>query len=113
MKFLIDGQISKKISIWLKAEFGYEAFHIKDLGLQFAEDKQVFKKAKDLGLIIITKDRDFLDLQMRLGSPPKIIWVTSGNTSNEKLKQIFSQLFPQAIELLKQEYNFIEISDMI
>lgn len=78
MKFLIDGQLPKKLSLWLKMEFGYEVFHINDLNLQFAEDEEVFEQAKKLNAIIITKGRDFLKLQIRLGVPPKIIWVTSG-----------------------------------
>lgn len=113
MKFLIDGQLPEKLSPWLKSEFGYDVFHVKDLNLQFAEDKEVFEKAKELDATILTKDKDFLELQMRLGSPPKIIWVTSGNTSNKKLKQIFLQLFPKAIQLLKQKHNLVEISDII
>ena len=97
----------------MKTEFGYNVFHINDFNLQFAEDKEVFEQAKKLNAIIITKDRDFLKLQIRLGAPPKIIWVTSGNTSNERLKQIFSQLFPKAVQLLKQGHNLVEISDII
>ena len=113
MKFLIDGQLPKKLSLWLKMEFDCEVFHINDLNLQFAEDKEVFEQAKKLNAIIITKDRDFLKLQIRLGVPPKVIWVTSGNTSNKRLKQIFSKLFPKAIQLLKQGHNLVEISDII
>ena len=113
MKFLVDGQLSKKLSLWLKTEFGYDVFHINDFNLQFAEDKKVFEKAKQLDAVIITKDRDFLELQMKLGAPPKIIWVTSGNTSNERLKQIFLQLFPKATQYLKQGHNLVEISDVI
>ena len=113
MKFLIDGQLPEKLSPWLKTKFGYDVFHIKDFKLQLAEDEEVFEKAKELDAVIITKDKDFLELQIRLGYPPKIIWVTSGNTSNKKLKHIFSQLFPKAIEFLKQGHNLVEISDII
>ena len=112
MKFLIDGQISENIAPWLKIKFGYDAFHIKDFSLQFAEDKRIFEKARELDAIIITKDRDFVELQMRLGPPPKVIWVTSGNTSNRRLKQIFSKLFPEIVTFLKQGHNLVEISDI-
>ena len=73
MKFLIDGQLSKKLSPWLKGEFEYDVFHINDFNLQFAEDKEIFETAKKLHAIIITKDRDFLELQMKLGAPSRII----------------------------------------
>ena len=36
---------------------------------------------------MITKDRDFVELLGRLGPPPKIIWITCGNTSNTRQAQ--------------------------
>jgi predicted nuclease of predicted toxin-antitoxin system len=36
----------------------------------------------------MTKDSDFVDLVERLGPPPQIIWLTCGNTSNLRLREI-------------------------
>jgi len=60
---------------------------------------------------VLTKDRDLVDLATQLGSPPQILWVTCGNTSNEKLKAIFSQAWPSAATLLGTGEAIIEISD--
>jgi hypothetical protein len=32
----------------------------------------------------MTKDRDFVEMLQRLGPPPKVAWVTCGNTSNAR-----------------------------
>ena len=46
------------------------AFALRDVGLRDAEDLDIFKAAKAQGIIFITKDSDFADLVVRLGSPP-------------------------------------------
>lgn len=39
------------------------------------------KLAREAGnVILLTKDRDFPELQQRLGAPPKIIWLRIGNS---------------------------------
>jgi len=39
-------------------------------------------------------------LLSQFGPPPKIIWITCGNTSNEAIKQIFSKNFQHIIQTL-------------
>ena len=58
----------------------------------------------------MTKDNDFLVLLERHGPPPQVVWLTCGNTSNARLRQILQTAFPQALELLKQGEPLIEIS---
>jgi predicted nuclease of predicted toxin-antitoxin system len=41
---------------------------------------------------VMTKDSDFVDLVERLGSPPQVIWLTYGNTSNARLRHILSEM---------------------
>lgn len=57
----------------------------------------------------MTKDRDFLTLIERLGSPPQVIWSRCGNTSNLRLKELLAQTLPQA--LLQAGEPLVEISD--
>ena len=46
--------------------------------------------ARNAQAIIVTKDIDFLRLLERHGPPPQILWLTCGNTSNERLVEILS-----------------------
>jgi predicted nuclease of predicted toxin-antitoxin system len=58
----------------------------------------------------MTKDSDFVSLLERFDSPPKIIWLTCGNTSNANLKIILSKTLQDAIDLLESGEKIVEIS---
>lgn len=105
----VDAQLSPNLAEWISITFGLECKAIRDIGLRDADDETIFLEAKKADAIIITKDSDFRNLQIRLLTPPKIIWITCGNTSNEKLKIILSKHLLVAIELLHQE-NIVEIT---
>jgi predicted nuclease of predicted toxin-antitoxin system len=84
---------------------------LRDIGLRDAEDVDIFLAARTAGAVIMTKDADFLNLLDRLGTPPQIIWVTCGNTSNVRLKEILSGAMAEAINLLASGEPLVEISD--
>ncbi|WP_287667035.1 MULTISPECIES: DUF5615 family PIN-like protein [unclassified Microcystis] len=73
-------------------------------------DTEIFQVAKAQRAILMTKDSDFVDLVERLGSPPQIIWLTCGNTSNARLREILSETLPRALELLAAGETLVEIS---
>ena len=111
MKFWLDGQLSPKLAPWIKTQFGFECIHIRDLALMRKEDLEIFKEARTVGAVVITKDQDFLDLSNRLGPPPQILWVTCGNTSNQNMRDIFTRTFLDAVSFLKAGQAVVEISD--
>ena len=43
--------------------------------------------------------------------PPRVIWITCGNTSNEHLKKILLKALPSALKLLEAGEPLVEISD--
>jgi predicted nuclease of predicted toxin-antitoxin system len=83
---------------------------VRNIGLRDAEDIDIFLAAKTANAMVMTKDNDFVDLHDRLGAPPQIIWITCGNTSNERLKEILTNTFQTAIDLLNKGDVLIEIS---
>ncbi len=98
------------IAIWITSTFGITALALRDLGLRDAEDPEIFEAAKAQGVIFMTKDSDFVDLVNRLGSPPQIIWLTCGKTSNARLREILSSTLPEALELLRTGEALVEIT---
>jgi predicted nuclease of predicted toxin-antitoxin system len=110
MIFWIDAQLSPYLAEWIYSEYKIESKAIRDLGLRDANDEKIFKKAKIAEAIIMTKDIDFKILQDRLGPPPKIIWLTCGNTSNKRMKEILSVNLQKAISLLESGERIVEIS---
>ncbi|QUW04116.1 DUF5615 family PIN-like protein [Chloracidobacterium validum] len=106
----IDAHLSPAIATWIADTFGVTALALRDLGLRNAEDLEIFEAAKSQGVIFMTKDSDFVDLVERLDSPPQIIWLTCGNTSNAKLREILSSVLPKTLELLRSGEKLVEIS---
>lgn len=106
----IDAHLSPTIAIWIADTFGVTAVALRDIGLRDAEDPEIFEVAKAQGAIFMTKDRDFVDLVDRLGVPPQIIWLTCGNTSNARLREILSATLLEALELLRSGEKLVEIS---
>ena len=84
---------------------------MRELGLLHAKDQDIYHAAREAGAAVMTKDRDFLWLLERLGSPPQVLWVTCGNTSNARLRHILQSALPKALKLLEQGENLVEISD--
>lgn len=110
MTVWVDAQISPEIARGLREEFGYAASAVRDIGLRESEDLEIFTSARDADAIVITKDRDFVSLVNRFGPPPRIIWLTCGNTSNSRLKEILTESIKDALEPLKGGEAMVEIS---
>ncbi|MBO3463046.1 DUF5615 family PIN-like protein [Aetokthonos hydrillicola Thurmond2011] len=105
----IDAHLSPAIAAWITSTFGITALALRDISLRDAEDLEIFKAAKAQGVIFMTKDSDFVDLVDRFGAPPKIIWLTCGNTSNARLQEILSTTLLEALELLQGGEALVEI----
>jgi predicted nuclease of predicted toxin-antitoxin system len=105
----IDAHLSPAIATWINQNFDITAIALRDLGLRDAEDPEIFDAAKAQDIIFMTKDSDFVDLVNRLDAPPKIIWLTCGNTSNDHLKIILQANLLNAIAILQVGENLVEI----
>ena len=80
--------MSPAITRWLHADFGVVAQPVRELGLRNAEDPSIFAEARAVGAVVMTKDYDFVQLLERFGPPPQIVWLTCGNTSNVRLREL-------------------------
>jgi predicted nuclease of predicted toxin-antitoxin system len=106
----IDAHLSPAIAAWITSTFGVTVVALRDLGLRDAEDPEIFAAAKAQSVIFMTKDSDFVDLVERLEAPPQIIWLTCGNTSNDRLREILGSTLLEALELLRSGEQLVEIS---
>ena len=111
MVIWLDAQLSPALAPWLSEEFGVESYSVRFLGLRDATDPEIFSAAKAAGAVVMTKDRDFLELVERFGPPPQVILVTLGNTSNARLKTALLLLFDDARRLLLNGDVVVEIGE--
>ena len=111
MKLWLDAQLSPRLAAWMSTLFAIEVYAVRELGLRDAKDQEIFLAAKQAEAIIVTKDFDFINLLEQYGTPPQIIWITCGNTSNNYLKQILAKTLPSALLLLAEGEKLVEITD--
>ena len=109
MKFWIDAQLPPLLAAWLSAQFNVEAFSLRTLGLRDAADAAIFHAAQQQGIVLISKDSDFVELVSRYGPPPQLIWVTCGNVTNRQLQTVFNKTFAESLELLAAGQVMVEI----
>jgi predicted nuclease of predicted toxin-antitoxin system len=105
----VDAQLSPQTAKWIASHFSVSARSLHELGLLTAEDEQIFNAARAADAIVMTKDSDFVRLLEQHGSPPKIIWLTCGNTSNAALEVILAKHLSTALNLLATGESLVEI----
>jgi len=109
----IDAQLSPALAPWIIVTFGIESHPVREFGLHRANDPPIFQAARDAEAVVMTKDSDFLVLLDRFGPPPQILWITCGNTSNARLKEVLRLSLPRSIDLLRKGERLVEISDRV
>jgi predicted nuclease of predicted toxin-antitoxin system len=112
MTLWVDAHLSPAIARWVSSEFAMEAIAVRELGMRSTKDYDIFVAAREAQAVILTKDSDFLDLLAVHGPPPKVIWLTCGNTSNARLRVILKATLALAIERLDAGESMVEITDV-
>ncbi len=109
MTLWVDAQLSPRTARWIASNFPIAASPLRDLGLRDAGDEEIFAAARIANAIVLTKDSDFVQLLEQQGSPPKILWLTCGNTSEVALQEILSRHLATALGLFASGEDLVEI----
>ena len=87
MKLLLDENVSSKLVNLLIQAFP-ESTHIDLLEMRGTTDTNIWEYAKNHDYIIVSKDNDFRQRTFYFGIPPKVIWLSVGNSGTKKIADI-------------------------
>jgi len=87
LKLLFDQNLSPNLVEELQDLFPGSA-HTEVLVLGRADDSSIWDHARQNGFTIVSKDADFPERGVLLGSPPKVIWIRRGNCSTADIAGI-------------------------
>ena len=106
----IDAQLSPALAPWIEDTFGVRARSVSRLGLRDATDDEIFEAAREADAAVVTKDADFGRLLAERGPPPRVVWLTFGNTSNARARAVLRTTLPDALSLLASGEALVEIA---
>jgi len=73
MRLLLDANLSPRVAESLR-DAGFDAVHVADLGLVTATDDEIFDRAAEGSLVVVTADSDFgALLAMRRTKSPSVV----------------------------------------
>jgi predicted nuclease of predicted toxin-antitoxin system len=87
MKLLLDQNLSRKLVPQIETLYP-GSVHITSVLPEDAEDRDIWLYAKENGFTIVTKDDDFEQRSILLGSPPKVIWIRLGTCRTAEVSAV-------------------------
>ncbi|HEV7382142.1 MAG TPA: DUF5615 family PIN-like protein [Dyadobacter sp.] len=107
MRLLIDQNISHRILPIIEEHFD-NVQHVRQLGLLNTNDHEIFMFGRNQGFeAIITLDDDFVKLLNLFSSPPKIIWLRTGNCATLNLAEILISKYDIIKEFIESEEHLL------
>jgi predicted nuclease of predicted toxin-antitoxin system len=109
--FWLDAHLHPELAAWIGSRYKIIVKTLREIGLHDADDDVLFAAARRFGdIVAITKDSDFVEMVERLGTPPQIIWLTTGNSTKLELQAIIERSFEQALVQIALGASVVEIS---
>lgn len=106
MRFLIDAQLPPGLCNWFR-EQGSEAQHVAQELSGQTPDTQVVDHAERDGLIIVSKDDDFVTRFPARSY--RLLWLRCGNITNRALTLWLAERWPAIAGKLDAEERLIEV----
>jgi predicted nuclease of predicted toxin-antitoxin system len=110
MKLLFDQNLSHKL-VARVADLFPGSVHVRELGLNAADDAIIWEYAKNNDFMIVSKDSDFHQRSFVHGYPPKVVWVRLGNCSTSDVERVLRANY-EAIEsfYIDDQSTFLSLS---
>jgi predicted nuclease of predicted toxin-antitoxin system len=101
VKFLVDAQLPPRLSR-LFSEAGHDAVHTSELpdGNRLT-DQRLAELADAEDRVVVSKDRDFRNDHLLVGSPKRLLLVSTGNITNNALLALVELHLEVVVESLR------------
>ncbi len=102
MKFLVDNPLSRVFCEKLRSS-GFDAVHVRELGLEKAKDEEIFQVAFKEDRVIISADTDFGTIlaKTRLEKPSVVIFRCLSPRRPMEQAELFIEILPRIKETLE------------
>jgi len=87
LKLLVDQNLAPSLASSL-ADLFPGSIHVSAVNLESAADSLLWRFAKDHEYMFLTKDKDFANLSIAWGAPPKVILLQTGNCSTARIENL-------------------------
>jgi predicted nuclease of predicted toxin-antitoxin system len=97
---LFDQNLSPRL-VTLLADLYPGSTHVARVGLDRAQDLEVWTYAREQNFAIVTRDADFTDLSLVRGFPPEIVWIRRGNCTTREIELLLRLHAAAVLELCR------------
>lgn len=108
MRFLVDTNLPRALCAWLRAR-GHECAHVLDCGLAQSPDTPIWRRAVMEGEIVVSKDEDFADRVRQTTAGPAVLWLRTGNGTNQKLFAVLDPIWSIIEARLRAGERLVEV----
>ena len=104
MRLLFDQNLSPRLRSTLDDIYP-RALHVREAGLESADDFEIWSYARANGFVIVSKDSDFRQLSFTFGYPPKVVWIRRGNCSTSEIESLLRDRYDEVVAFHDDEYG--------
>jgi len=102
MMLLFDQNISPRLTK-VRSDIIPGSLHVREIGLQSADDANIWDYAADHGFVIASKDSDFHQRSFLFGHPQKTVWIRRGNCPTSEIEAILRKHYSDLQEFERDE----------
>jgi predicted nuclease of predicted toxin-antitoxin system len=109
VKLLLDENLAPRLALAL-SDLYPGSCHVRDCGLRGASDIAVWEHARLHGFALVSKDSDFSQRSLLLGSPPKVVWLRIGNCTTARIDFVLRNAVDRVLAFEQSSESYLVLA---